>query len=65
MSNALTTLVPILDGTNYCEWSKAMHAYLMSMDLWEFANGDESELTISATSTNAECVVQHKAQQCR
>ena len=60
MSNALTTLVPILDGTNYREWSKAMQAYLMSMDLWEFANGDESEPTISATSTDAERAA-HKA----
>lgn len=60
MSNALTTLVPVLDGTNYREWSKAMQAYLMSMDLWEYANGDESELIISATSTDDQCLA-HKA----
>ena len=60
MSNALTTLIPILDGTNYHEWSKAMQAYLMSMDLWEFANRDESKPTISATSTDAKRAA-HKA----
>ena len=60
MSNALTSLVPILDGTNYREWSKAMQAYLMSMDLWEYANGDESELTLSATATDDERAT-HKA----
>ena len=60
MSNALTTLVPVLDGTNYREWFKAMQVYLMSMDLWEYANGDESEPIISATSTNDQRLA-HKA----
>ena len=60
MSNALTTLVPLLDGTNYREWSKAMQAYLMSMDLWEYANGDESEPTLPA-NPSAEQRAAHKA----
>ena len=60
MSNALTTLVPVLDGTNYRKWSKEMQAYLMSMDLWEYANGDESEPIISATSTDDQRLA-HKA----
>ena len=55
MSNALTTLVPTLDGTNYHEWLKAMQAYLMSMDLWEYANGNETQPTLSATPSEAEC----------
>ena len=54
MLNALTSLVPVLDGTNYQEWAKAMEAYLMSMDLWEYANGDESEPTLSNPPTDAE-----------
>ena len=54
MSKALTTLVPTLDGANYHEWLKAMQAYLMSMDLWEYANGSEAELSLSATPTDTE-----------
>ena len=59
MSNALTSLVPVLDGTNYQEWAQAMEAYLMSMDLWEYANGDETEPGLSTTPTDAERAV-HK-----
>ena len=55
MSNALTTLVPTLDGTNYHEWSKAMQAFLMTMDLWEYTNGTEAEPTLSTPPTKAEC----------
>ncbi len=54
MSNALTSLVPVLDGTNYQEWAKAMEAYLMSMDLWEYANGDEKQPTQSSPPTQDE-----------
>jgi hypothetical protein len=60
MSNALTSLVPILDGTNYRKWSKAMQAYLMSMDLWEYANGDEDQPTLPDAPTNEELAA-HKA----
>ena len=59
MSNALTTLVPVLDGTNYHKWFKAMQVYLMSMDLWEYANGDESELTLSTPPMDNQCTT-HK-----
>jgi hypothetical protein len=34
MSTALTTFVPVLDGTNYQAWSAKMKAYLSSVDLW-------------------------------
>jgi len=54
MSNALTSLVLVLDGTNYQEWAKVMEAYLMSMDLWEYANGDEKEPTQSSPPTQDE-----------
>ncbi|KAJ2983865.1 hypothetical protein NUW54_g10588 [Trametes sanguinea] len=34
MSNSLTTLVPVLDGSNWREWSSRMKAYLMSQGQW-------------------------------
>jgi hypothetical protein len=40
MSNALTTLVPILDGSNYLVWAHQMKAYLQSMELWEMTNNE-------------------------
>jgi hypothetical protein len=40
MSNALTTLVPILDGSNYLVWARQMKAYLQSMELWEMTNNE-------------------------
>jgi Domain of unknown function (DUF4219) len=42
MSNALITLVPILDGTNYCNWKRSMEAYLKSQDLWNVTTGVET-----------------------
>ncbi len=54
MSNALTSLVPVLNGTNYQEWTKVMKAYLMSMDLWEYTNGDEKQPTQSSPPTQDE-----------
>jgi len=47
-------LVLVLDGTNYQEWAKAMEAYLMSMDLWEYANRDEQQPTQSSPPTQDE-----------
>jgi hypothetical protein len=40
MSNALTTLVPILDGSNYLIWAHQMKAFLQSMELWEMTNNE-------------------------
>ena len=41
MSQALVNLVPLLDGSNYKAWARAMESYLKSMDLWEIISRDE------------------------
>jgi gag-polypeptide of LTR copia-type len=48
MSTNVASLVPILDGTNYGIWSKAMKAYLMSLGLWGYADGTLVEPTADA-----------------
>ena len=35
MSSTLTSLVPILDGTNYQQWAAQMQSYLMSQGQWK------------------------------
>ena len=35
MSSQLTNLVPVLDGTNYQQWSAAMQSFLMSQGQWK------------------------------
>ena len=35
MSSQLTNLVPVLDGTNYQQWSTAMKSFLMSQGQWK------------------------------
>src|SRR5712671_3566144 len=40
MSDHTAKLVPVLDGSNYNAWYKAMKAYLMAHSLWRYANGD-------------------------
>jgi hypothetical protein len=35
MSSQLTSLVPVLNGTNYQEWSMTMQNYLMSQGQWK------------------------------
>ena len=34
MSNALQTLVPVLDGSNYRCWAELMQAYLQQQEVW-------------------------------
>ena len=34
MSNSLTSLVPVLDGSNYTAWGEPMQAYLMAQGQW-------------------------------
>ena len=34
MSSQLTSLVPVLDGTNYNQWAAAMQSFLMSQGQW-------------------------------
>lgn len=39
MSNALSQLVPVLDGSNFLLWKRQMRAFLQSQDLWSIVNG--------------------------
>jgi hypothetical protein len=39
MSSTLDRLVPVLNGTNYREWSTLMEAYLKMQDLWDVVSG--------------------------
>ncbi len=39
-NNNTTSLVPILNGTNYVQWAVAMKAFLCSQGLWAYAKGD-------------------------
>ena len=36
---SVSTYVPLLDGTNYREWSAQMRAYLRSISLWLIVSG--------------------------
>jgi hypothetical protein len=38
-SNNATSLVPILDGTNYRQWAVAMKALIMSTSMWAYVTG--------------------------
>ena len=38
MSNNLTQLVPVLDGTNYRCWAELMKAYLQQQGVWIIVN---------------------------
>ena len=42
MSSSIDRLVPVLNGTNWLEWSTLMKAYLNMNDLWEIC----SEITM-------------------
>jgi len=39
MSSSLDRLVPLLDGTNYRDWSVLMQSYLQMQDSWEVVGG--------------------------
>jgi hypothetical protein len=38
-SNNATSLIPILDGTNYRQWAVVMKAFIMSTGLWAYTEG--------------------------
>jgi hypothetical protein len=40
MSFQLTTLVLVLDGSNYQQWASAMQSYLMAQGLWKCVKAD-------------------------
>ena len=44
-TSSISTYVPILDGTNYREWSAQMRAYLHSVGYWLIINGTTMALT--------------------
>ena len=46
--NAISTHVPILNGTNYREWSAQMQAFLQAAGLWLIVNGTITQPTQSA-----------------
>src|SRR5277367_6149175 len=39
MSSQLTSLVPVLDGSNYGVWQTSMKAFLMSQGMWGHITG--------------------------
>ena len=45
MSNQLTTLVTVFDGTNFPLWSRQMRAYLQSQGLYGYCTGNISKPT--------------------
>ena len=47
MSSQLTTLTPILDGTNYQQWSAAMQSFLMSQGKWKCVKAGATAPTIT------------------
>jgi hypothetical protein len=42
MSSQLTTLVPVLDRSNYQQWASAMQSYLMAQGLWKCVKPDHT-----------------------
>ena len=67
MSSLLTNLVPVLDGTNYQQWSPAMQSFLMSQGQWrctkegataptvgEITKEEEDGTSTSITTSEAE-----------
>ena len=74
MSNKseLSSLVPILDGSNYGTWHKSMKAYLMSLGLWGHCTGSitapfepenpEKDKSKTASSADIELYKKDKAE---
>ena len=54
MSSQLTNLVPVLDGTNYQQWSATMQSFLMSQGQWKCTKEGADAPTISTTTTEVE-----------
>ena len=54
-NTAISTHVPILDGTNYREWAAQMQAYLQSTGLWLIVNGTTTAPT-GTTPTDAQAL---------
>ena len=56
MSSSLTTLVPVLDGTNYQQWASAMKSFLLSQGQWRVISKPapvfEATTTAASVSTS-------------
>ena len=54
MSSQLTNLVPVLDSTNYQQWSAAMQSFLMSQGQWKRTGEGADTPTITTTTITPE-----------
>ena len=54
MSSQLTNLVPVLDGTNYQQWSAAMQSFLMSQGQWKCTREGATAPNTTTTVTEQE-----------
>ena len=64
MSNALQTLVPVLDGSNYRRWAELMQAYLQQQEVWIIVDPPAgiTEPTLNQTGSNhADVIVWHQS----
>jgi gag-polypeptide of LTR copia-type len=64
LSSNAVTLVPILDGTNYGIWAKAMQAFLMSIGLWKYAMGNDTKPPLDADGATAHATWEKERAQC-
>ena len=54
MSSQLTNLVPVLNGTNYQQWSTAMQSFLMSQGQWKCTKEGAEAPNTTTTTTEVE-----------
>ena len=66
-SNSLTTLVPVLDGTNYRRWAELMKAYLQQQGSWIMIDlfGGANPPTLNAEGTNRGEVIEWAQQEAK
>jgi hypothetical protein len=53
-SNNATSLVPILDGTNYRQWAVSMKALIMSTGMWAYVKGSIERESLPAKKEELE-----------
>ena len=54
MSSQLTNLVPVLNGTNYQQWSAAMQSFLMSQGQWKCTKPGAAAPGVTTVKAEAE-----------
>ena len=54
MSSQLTNLVPVLNGTNYQQWSMTMQPFLMSQEQWKCTKDGADTPTVMTMTTEGE-----------